>query len=266
MCMRTPILCRCRASARSSAIVRLTNSYILLAVCLLTPIVSACGRNPKPHAAPASLGLDGPGTYAAYLASTPQHFKMRHTVESTFGTHREVIEGFLVAERPDRLYVVARSPMGMALFDVKSVPPAPPEVTAHIAALSDPRMARFLARDIGRIYLRECPSDAAVEPVSDGYVVRCMLASSDDGIVDDEPDDAVEVYLGPGAELKKKVFAHAGQVTATITYDDQRQVEGVWLPHFIELTHASQAYRLRIVLLATDFGFDTSRIFGSRAE
>ena len=191
---------------------------------------------------------------------------MRHTVESTFGSHREVIEGFLVVEKPDRLYVVARSPMGMALFDVKSVPPAPPDVTTHIAALSDPRMARFLARDIGRMYLRECPSDAPVESARDGYVVRCSLAPNDDGIVDDEPDDAVELHLGPGAELKRKIFAHAGRVTATVTYDDQRQVAGVWLPHFIELTHASQPYSLRIVLLTADLNFDSSRIFGSRVE
>ena len=229
-------------------------------------LAPACVRHPEPRVAPPPLGLDGAATYQAYREHAPKHFKMRHTVESTFGPRSEVIEGFLVVDLPDRFYVSARSPMGPALFEVKSVPPAPLEVSTHLAELSDASMAHYLARDIRRIYLQECPADVPVEARGDAFVVRCPLPVSDDGIADDQPDDAVELVLGPGADLRQKVFSRAGQPTAIVTYDVERVIAGVWLPHVIDLRHTSIPYRLRITLVAVDFGFDTSRIFGSARE
>lgn len=189
---------------------------------------------------------------------------MQHEVESVFGGRREVITGFLVVERPDRFFVYARSPMGPALFQVRSVPPLPLAVTAHLAQLRDDRFARYLARDIRRIYLVVCPAAAAAVNEEDVVVVRCALGPAAAPLaVDEDPDDALELRMGPGGELREKRFFRSGAPTALVRYDDPRRVGDTWLAHRIELTHASLSYRLRIVLAAADLAFDTDRVFGS---
>jgi len=228
--------------------------------------LAGCGARPAPAPAvapPPSLGLDGPATYRAYLDARAPRVKMRHQVESSFGGRDEVIEGFFVLERPDRFYVNARSPMGPALFEVKSVPPAPLAVKAYLPQLQDGRMARFLARDIRRIYVEECPADAPVTPDGDGFVVRCALDAREAPIMEgDAPDDALELRLDRAAQLRQKAFLRAGKPIATVRYLELTPESGVWLAHRIELTPADAPYHLVIVLLAVDFGFDTSRVFG----
>jgi hypothetical protein len=237
-----------------------------LTCAVLLATLAACGA--RPAAAPAvapppALGLDGPATYRAYLDARPSRMKMRHQVESSFGGRDEVIEGFFVLERPDRFYVNARSPMGPALFEVKSAPPAPLEVKAYLPQLRDGRMARFLARDIRRIYVEECPPDASVTAEGDGFAVRCAVDAREAPIMEgDAPDDALELHLDRAAQLREKSFWRGGKPTATVRYLDLRPESEVWLAHRIELTPADAPYHLAIVLLAVDFGFDVSRVFG----
>ncbi len=232
---------------------------------LLALVAPACRRAaPPPEVAPPpSLGLDAAGTYRAYLEARPARFKMRHQVASSFAGRDEVIEGFLVLERPDRFYVSARSPMGPALFDVKAVPPAALEVKAHLPQLSDERMARYLARDIRRIYLTDCPEGSTLEAAEGGGVVaRGAVAAADDAIPgDDGPDDALAVRVDANGLVREKTYSRAGRPTVVIRYDEQRPVGGTWLAHRIGLVHQQLPYRLTIVLLAADLGFDTSRIF-----
>jgi hypothetical protein len=227
--------------------------------------ITACGARPTPvpAAAPPSLGVDGPATYRAYLDARAPRVKMRHQVASSFGGRDEVIEGFFVLERPDRFYVNARSAMGPALFEVKSVPPAPLAVKAYLPQLQDGRMARFLARDIGRIYVDECPPDAPVAPDGDDFVVRCAVDAREAPIMEgDAPDDTLELRLDRAAVLRQKTFLRGGKPTAVVRYLELAPESGVWLAHRIELSPADAPYHLAVVLLAVDFGFDTSRVFG----
>jgi hypothetical protein len=239
-----------------------------LLLLVLATIASCVGRqSPPPPTAVPSLGLDGPATYRAYLDRGPRRFKMRHQVESTFAGRTEVIEGFLVVERPDRFYVNARSPIGPALFEVKAMPPAPLAVTTHLAELSDERMARYLARDIRRMYLQECPADTPAADEPEGFAISCPLAPADDAIAgDDGPDDALVMHFGRGAEVRRKVFSRQGRATAVVSYSDLRLVGGAWLAHAIELEHQLLPYRMHIALLGADLDFDTGRVFGRREQ
>jgi hypothetical protein len=242
---------------------RRLSPVLLAAAAALT--FGACTRAavPPASAAPApALGLSGPETYRAYLAAEPRRYKLRHQVESSFGGRDEVLEGFLVVELPGRFFVAARAPLGPALFEVKAVPGRPLEVHPHLPQLEDGRMARYLARDIVRAYLRECPADAPVSEEADGFAVSCALTPDEEPIPgDDGPDDALTLRLDRAGRLRQKSFARAGAATATVTYRDDRRVEGVWLAHRLELTPAALPYRLTIVLVSADLAFDTSRVF-----
>jgi hypothetical protein len=235
---------------------------------VLLVVVAVCGcshvadRPAGPAPVAPSLALDGPATYRAFLAAEPRRYKLRHQVESSFGGRDEVLEGFLVVEQPGRFFVAARAAMGPALFEVKSIPGAPLEVHPHLPQLEDGRMARYLARDITRAYLRECPPDATVSEDAAGFLVRCALAADEEAIPgDDGPDDALALRLDRAGHLREKAFSRAGAPTATVRYSDDRPVDGVWLAHRLELTPAGLPYHLTIVLLAADLGYDTSRIF-----
>jgi hypothetical protein len=223
-------------------------------------LLGACA--PRPRAEPPALGLDGAAVYAAYLAGQPPHAKLRHQVESDYGQEHVVIEGFLVLERPERFFVHARSPLGPALFEVKSIA-GQLSVQVYIDQLKDQALARYLARDIERIYLTDCPTTTAVEPEGRGFRLRCTLPVS--GAAGAEADDGLVMRLGPGAEVREKTFYRGEQAAAVVSYEDYREVGGRYLAHRIVLAQPLLSYRLSIVLEAADLDFDPSRLFGAPA-
>ncbi len=229
---------------------------------------SACFAAPRPRSGPPALGLDGRATFQHYLDTIPAHLKMRHQVDTRFVDQSEVVEGFCVVARPEQFWIRATTPMGGTLFDVRSAQGGGVQVETSLEQLKDARGPLYLARDIRRIYLKECPADAALLPMREGFRVSCPLAATeipiqaDDG--PDKPDDAMALLISEGGVVWEKTFYRGGVATAQISYDDYQQAHGLWLPQRITLTSLGAPYTLTIALISADPTFDTTRIFGAQ--
>ena len=232
-------------------------------------LASACAASASARGGPTSLGLSGRATLAAYLAAIPPTIKMRHQVETRFGTRSEVVEGFCVLARPDQFWVRAMSPLGGTLFDVKGTRDGHVELDTPLDSIADARGPFYLARDIRRIYLENCPADADIKPVRDGFRVSCSLkgetepGSADPGL--EPPDDAMAEILSPSGIVWEKELYRGGEPTAVVHYDDYREVQGLWLAHRITLTGHTALYSLTILLLDADVTFDAARLFAKPA-
>lgn len=236
--------------------------------------VAACSATPQPKVGPPALGLSGEDTYATYIARLPLQFKMRQHVESRFGERNEVIDGFFVVKRPERFWLQARGMLGIRLFEVRELPDKPRHVEIYLdqlrqaGATAESSMPAYLARDIRRIYLTDCPVGTPVTDSGQVFVVDCVpphpepapgpTAPTASG---DEPDDRLVMVLNKGAALSSKHFYRDGALRVTISYEDLRPVGATWLAHTIRLVHAALPYALRIVLIDVDLGFDAGAVF-----
>lgn len=226
---------------------------------------AGCAPSPSPQPGPPTLGIDAQAIFAHHRAARLDQFKMRHQVETSFGPRSEVVEGFLIVDRPDRFWVRAMSPFGATLFDVKDLGGGDMQVDIRLDEVKDQRAPQFLARDIRRIYLSTCNADAAVKAVGDAAVARCALAGTEPAIETDagpdRPDDALALHIDAAGLLRKKIFSRAGADTARIELRDYRQHGARWFAHRIELDHAQVSYGLTIELLDVDPAFDAAALF-----
>jgi len=121
--------------------------------------------------------------------------KLRHQVETRMPGHTEVVDGFLVLARPESFWVRAMSPLGGTLFDLRTMSGGRVVLDTPIAAIADARAPFYMARDIRRIFIRECDADAEVRPVKGGFRVSCVLPPVEQPIMSDRgpdlPDDAL---------------------------------------------------------------------------
>jgi hypothetical protein len=217
-------------------------------------LFAACAHRIPVHVGPPALDAEPGVVYSSYLAGLPRTFKMRHQVATRFGPREEVLEGFLVGERPARFWVRAMGPLGGTLFDVKSID-GELRVDVKLEQLDDPNAPRYLAADIRRIYFQDCPAGGPVERRGDTVVATCSLAGTG-------PDDHLESILTLGGVVLEKRFHKNGESTVAVTYEDYREVGGAWLPHRIHLAAAKLPYELTIALLKVEIGVDTSAAFG----
>ncbi len=231
----------------------------LLAVAVL---VSACAaRPPLAKPAPPSLHLSPRETYTAYLAARPHQLKMTHQVESRFADRTLVINGYLALRLPQSFVVQAQSAgLGPALFTVKQLPRAPLDVQVYVDALADRRFVEYLAEDIRRIYLLDCPAEAAADAEAQGrtVVVSCKLTPRSN-----ESDDSLVMVLGEGGELRQKLFRRGGRLTTVVHYNNHVRHDGHWLAERIVLEHRQLPYTLTIALLSAAFDFDSNALFGA---
>jgi hypothetical protein len=204
--------------------------------------------------------FDPVAVYLQYLDQRPQRFKMRHQVASRFGSRTEMFEGVLIVERPDRFFVQASRSFGPALFELTSVPPAPLVVRSPVDELGDRRFSHFLARDIRRIYLEDCPKEARVVATGTGLTARCALDPERAADLGGESDDALEMRLDARRHLAEKRFFAGSKPSTTIRYTDYRAgAEQSWAHHIV-LTSVSGAYDLTIVLLGVEEGWETGTL------
>lgn len=206
--------------------------------------------------------LDARTAFRAYLEQRPAHVKMRHRVESTVGERRDVVQGVMLLALPDRFWLRVLGPLGTTLFDVRQ------DVTGHVvvvkalAQLDDALGPAYLARDIARMYLDDCPPDAALFDDPRGLEARCALGPATDADpATPEADDALREVVAPNGLLLEKRFFSRGHETARVRYENPQSFDGTWLARTIELTPTALPYRLRITLLDADPRFDVAAAF-----
>lgn len=236
------------------------------ALCLLT-FALACASPPPPAAPPPQAGpvptaQDPQAVFEAFLRHQVQALKYRHQVETRFLGRTEVIDGFLLLARPDRFWVRALSPLGATLFDVRQHATGELTYDMHIPEVDD-RAPGYLARDIRRLYLDQCPSGTPARAVGEHIEVSCELSpQSPTPQGSDPPDDHLVMELSPGGLLTGKRFSRSGEPTAVVTYGDYGQQEGRWWAHSITLEHRQVDYALRIRMLQVDPNFHVERALG----
>ncbi len=214
-----------------------------------------CGRvGHTPPPGPPPLGLDAGGVLRTYVETRPTRFKLRQQVGVTIHDRHEAMLGVLVVEHPSRFWVRAMTPVGVSLFDVRAERGRAPTVTTHAASPSDPRTAQYLARDIQRIYMDDCPADAAVHRHGNAYQARCDMPHDGRG------DDELRMDLTPGGVVWHKRFLRDGVVTAYVDYADYRIRDDIWWAHRIVLSRPQPPYRLTVVLIDADAELDVGAI------
>lgn len=232
----------------------------------LALVMNACAPRP-PSAGPDPMTLSPEAAFAHYHALQPVRFRMKHEVRSKFGDREDVLTGFLVVEKPSKFFVRAMAGLGLTLFDVRAVGAAV-DVDVRVPALSDPRAPLFLARDIRRIYLHDCPPGTAAGLSRGRTVVTCGLPLSEEPILADggvdRPDDRLLLTLNAAALVESKCFSRGDEPTACVVFHDYRRYGDRWLAQRIELAHQQLPYHLEIRLVGVDFDFDTSRVFAAK--
>lgn len=219
-----------------------------------------CTNRAALNAGPPPLATDARGIWETYQQRAPRNIKMRHQVEAAFFGRSQVLEGIFVLQKPDRFWVRAMSPLGNTLFDVRREPPAPLKVENYVEEVSDRRAPFFLAHDIARIYLVECPPTATPKLHADVVEISCALPASG---TDDE-DSHLLMVLSNGGVIVAKHFYKTGTETVRIFYRDYQNISGTWLARRIQLRHQQLDYHLEIALTDADPAFDTSKVFAAR--
>jgi hypothetical protein len=226
--------------------------------------LAACASS-SAHGGPPSLALSGRATLERYLEALPRQLKMHHQVETRLGTHREVVEGFCVLERPERFWVRATTPLGGTLFDLKTTADGHVTLDTPMESIADARGPFYLARDIRRVYLRDCPREAEIRAVRDGFRISCHLDTAAEAGREQGgsvlADDAMAETVGPGGVVWEKEFYRDGNATAVVHYDDYRMVGDLWLAHRVTVLGRDAPYSLLVVLLSADPAFDAARVF-----
>lgn len=213
-----------------------------------------------PYAGPPSLQLSPSQTVAQTLSRIPTSFKMRHQVEATLGERREVIEGLLVFEAPDKFLVRALSPLGATLFDIKKESGLPLQVDIRLEQLQRDGLPSYLAEDITRIFTDLCPQEIQATVDEQGLVQACILSR--------QGPNGAPLYLrtvyGLGGVILEKCYREGELQSSCIQYRDYQRDGELWVSHLILLKHRTLPYSLKLVLLEADLQFDTSRIFDSK--
>ncbi len=234
--------------------------YVFLAM-----VVSACATAPgptpaafpRPRGGPAPAGASPQAVWQAFLDAQPRQLKMRHQVETRFAGRHEVVDGVLLLELPDHFWVRALSPLGATLFDVGKIA-SHLQHEVYLPGL-DARGPQFLARDIRRIFLRQCPSETPALARGDEVIVACPIGDLDPpidtGMGIDPPDDHLEMAFTPGGILLRKQYSAGGTPTALVAYGYAPQGDTRWSTR-TTLTHARIAYALDIQLVSVDPHFD----------
>ena len=148
-----------------------------------------------------------------------------------------VCVGRLTFPTADSLHLMAQTPFGVTLFQVRC---EGPRCSAQMTAALHGRVpALGLAREIGRIYLGACPAESPVFRAGQDTQARCTAS------------DGARLYerIDPAHRLVERAIHEAGGRALRIRYRDWAPLGRAWHPRRITLV--SGDYRIEIALRET---------------
>jgi len=198
----------------------------------------------------------GAAAYAAYIEGLPQQVKARYRVEVTIPGERFQVGMELTLRQPNRFSLRVVRPGQGTLFTARSDGGHRFELDLGGGSLPDPRAPAYLARDLHRIFFRDCPEKTPVKPFRDAFLADCSFRSQEPMIEGwfgpDPPDDQLMAVVADSGRLLQKCFYRYREAMACVDYSDFARVDGHWFARAIEVQHQVLPYTLSFELLAVE--------------